>query len=214
MLRRPAGGAAARVGCGARGSHLHDGALYTSHVLLPGGTGTDPEGGKAGPRQPYAGSFQDEIARHQAVHHLVVVPNFNEPEDILSRTLQSLAVQAGARQNMTVVLGMEAREPEARDKAEALLARYKGSFYGMLATFHPSDLPGEAPGKGTNETWAVRRAREELVERLGIPPEQIVVTVIDSDSILHPCYFAELTRQFAADPRPPFPGLAGPHSPG
>jgi len=39
------------------------------------------------------------------------------------------------------------------------------------------------------------------VARLGIAPGQIVVTVIDSDSIFHPHYFAELTRQFADDPR-------------
>ena len=51
-----------------------------------------------------------------------------------------------------------------------------------------------------NETWAVRCARQELVEHLGISPEQIVVTVADSDSTIHPGYFAELTRQFTADP--------------
>jgi cellulose synthase/poly-beta-1,6-N-acetylglucosamine synthase-like glycosyltransferase len=150
---------------------------------------------------PYPGLSSDEISRHKAIHHLVVLPNFNEPEEILIRTLQSLTVQADARHNLTVVLGMEEREPGARDKAEAVLAMYKGSFYRLMATFHPSNLPGEAPGKGTNETWAVRCAREELVHRLGIPLNQIVVTAIDSDSILHPHYFAELTRQFAADPR-------------
>jgi cellulose synthase/poly-beta-1,6-N-acetylglucosamine synthase-like glycosyltransferase len=78
---------------------------------------------------------------------------------------------------------------------------YEDSFHRMLATMHPSDLPGEAPGKGTNETWAVRRACEELVDRLGFPSDRIVVTVVDSDSILHPHYLTELTRLFAADPR-------------
>ena len=150
---------------------------------------------------PTRGLSRHEIARYKAVHHLVVLPNFNEPQDILRRTLQSLSVQAGARLHITVVLGMEEREPGCRDKVEALLAMFKSSFYHLMATFHPSALPGETPGKATNETWAVRRAREELVERLGIPPGQIVVTVVDSDSIIHPHYFAELTRQFATDPR-------------
>ncbi len=36
---------------------------------------------------------------------------------------------------------------------------------------------------------------------MGIPLSQIVVTVIDSDSIVHRRYFAELTRQFVTDPR-------------
>jgi hypothetical protein len=150
---------------------------------------------------PYRDLSGSEIARHKAVHHLVVLPNFKEPQDILSRTLQSLSVQAGAADCITVVLGMEAREPEAREKAETLMAQYKGKFYCLLATFHPANLSGEAPGKGMNETWAVHCAREELIDRLGIPLSQIVVTVIDSDSIIHPCYFAELTHQFVVETR-------------
>ena len=148
----------------------------------------------------YMSLSNHEISSQKSVYHLVVIPNFNEPAEILRRTLQSLTVQAEARQNITVVLGMEEREPDARDKAKALLAMFTGSFYTILATFHPSNLPGEAPGKATNETWAVRYARKELVDRLGIPLSQIVVTVSDSDSIFHPHYFAELTRQFVTDP--------------
>jgi len=150
---------------------------------------------------PYPGPSKQEITNHKTVHHLVVIPNFNEPPIILSRTLQSLTVQEGARHNITVVLGMEEREPDARDKAKSLMAMFKGSFYCLMATFHPSNLPGEALGKATNETWAARCAREEMVDRLEIPLSQIVVTVCDSDSIFHPHYFAELTRQFATDPR-------------
>jgi hypothetical protein len=144
---------------------------------------------------------EPQLARRRAVHHLVVLPNFDEPQEILSRTLHSLCVQEGARDFMTVVLAMEEREPGARDKAETLLAQYKGDFQGLTATYHPSNLPGELPGKGTNETWAVRSACREMVDHLGIPFSQIVVTVADSDSIFHPQYFAELTRQFAADRR-------------
>ena len=150
---------------------------------------------------PYKGLPYREMARNKAVHHLVIIPNYNEPPDVLTRTLHSLWVQEGARQHMTVVLAMEERESEARTKAQALLAQNKGKFFHLMATFHPSGLPGEAPGKGVNETWAVRHARQELVERMGIPLDSIVVTVCDSDSVLNPYYFAELTRQFAADSR-------------
>jgi hypothetical protein len=65
----------------------------------------------------FRGLTRQEIALFYKVHHLVVIPNFDEPQDILSRTLQALAVQEGARQNITVVLGMEEREPNAGDKA-------------------------------------------------------------------------------------------------
>jgi hypothetical protein len=142
-----------------------------------------------------------QIGRHKAVHHLVVLPNLNEPQDILKRTLQSLCGQAGARDNMTVVLGMEQRELGAKDKAKALLAQFRGKFFQLIAAYHPANLPGEVPGKGMNEAWATRFAHRELVHRLGISPDRIVVTVADADSIIHPHYFAELNRQFTAEAR-------------
>ncbi len=142
-----------------------------------------------------------EIALEAAVHHLVVIPIFKEPQEILSRTLRSLSVQAEAQHTTTVVLGMEEREPDARRKAETLVAQFKDNFHDMMATFHPSNLPGETPGKATNQAWAVRWMRQELVDHQGIPMNQIVVTIADSDSIIHPGYFSELTRQFLADNR-------------
>jgi len=148
----------------------------------------------------YQGLSNRELARNKAVHHLVILPNLNEPQEILSRTLHSLAIQEGARQHMTVVLAMEKPEREAKTKAQALLSHYKGRFFHLMATFHPAGLPGEQAGKGVNETWAVRHARKELVETLGISPDAIVVTVCDSDSVMHSHYFAELTRQFASSP--------------
>ncbi len=149
---------------------------------------------------PYQGLSSRELALHNAIHHLVVIPNFDEPLDMLSRTLHSLSVQEGAREHMTVVLAMEEREPDARTKAQKLVGQNRNKFFLLRATFHPSGLAGEAAGKGVNETWAVRQVRHELVEHMGINPDAVVVTVCDSDSIVHPHYFAELTRQFAASP--------------
>lgn len=146
-------------------------------------------------------NLETEIAPDLEVHHLVVIPNYMEPPEILHRTLQSLAVQQDARDRMTVVLGMEEREQDARDKARALIEQFKGRFFCMLATYHPSHLPGENPGKATNESWATYSAHQELVDRLGITTDKIVVTVVDSDSIVHPYYFGELRFQFTADPR-------------
>jgi hypothetical protein len=147
--------------------------------------------------EPSAG----EGIRRATIHHLVIVPNYDEPPEILGRTLEALGLQEGARRAVTVVLGMEAREPGARAKARALQARFADRFHNLMATYHPSDLPGELQGKATNATWAVRRARRELVDRLGILPERIVVTVADSDSVLHPGYLAEIARRFDSDPR-------------
>jgi cellulose synthase/poly-beta-1,6-N-acetylglucosamine synthase-like glycosyltransferase len=119
---------------------------------------------------------------------------------VLTRTLESLAHQAEAERRLTVLLAMEESEPGARAKAQALKAAFEGRLAHFLVTYHPASLPGEVAGKGANQAWAARQARRELVDRLKIPLESMTLTSCDADSILHPHYFAELTRLFAADP--------------
>lgn len=134
------------------------------------------------------------------VHHVVIIPNYKEPAEILTRTLESLAVQDQAQSRLTVVLAMEEREPGARAKAEALRTRFGERFAHLLITLHPADLPGEVAGKGPNQAWAARQAKRELVDRLGMSIEWMTVTSCDADSVLHPDYYAALTRLFAEDP--------------
>src|SRR3990167_2947893 len=57
----------------------------------------------------------------QKVHHIVVIPNYNEPAHILEKTLESIAGQdLPAKQAITVVLAMEKREAGAVEKAEKI----------------------------------------------------------------------------------------------
>ena len=48
----------------------------------------------------------------QKIHHVVIVPTYKEPIYILERTLDSLANQDLPGKQITVVLAMEAKEPE------------------------------------------------------------------------------------------------------
>jgi hypothetical protein len=134
------------------------------------------------------------------VHHVVVVPNYREPVAILERTLGGLAAQANAQRQLTVVLAMEAADAEAESKANVLQERFAGCFAHLLVTFHPADLPGEMPGKGSNQRWAAQYAREYLVGRLGLSLDDLTLTSCDADSLLHPDYFGEVTRLFVSDP--------------
>jgi len=134
------------------------------------------------------------------VHHVVIIPNHKESIELLSRTLRGLAAQEDARRRLTIVLAMEQSESGAGEKARRLRNMFKDQFARFLVTFHPAGLPGEVPGKGSNQNWAAREAKRELVDRLDIPLEHLTLTSCDADSVLHPHYFAALTRLFAADP--------------
>lgn len=133
------------------------------------------------------------------VHHLVVIPNYHEPELVLSRSLDNLARSRMASQ-MTVVLAMEAREIGWLRKAQTLEQQFAGSFAHFFVTSHPDGLPGETRSKAANLTWAVRRVRHKLVDQLRYDPDTIVVTTMDADTLWHPAYFDALTHHFATDP--------------
>ncbi|MCU0509259.1 MAG: glycosyltransferase family 2 protein [Anaerolineae bacterium] len=135
------------------------------------------------------------------VHHVVILANFKEPEEVVARTLERLGEQDNARETLTVVMAMEEAEAGSRAKGERLKARFGAQFAHMLVTVHPAGLPDESPGKAANQSWAAKIARDYLVYEVGMPLDSLTVTSCDADSLIHAGYFSELTRQFAADPR-------------
>ncbi len=119
------------------------------------------------------------------MRHIVIVPNYKEPDEILRRTLDALASQHRASERIIPVLGMEEREPDARAKGEALAAEYAGKFRHVLVSVHPGGIPGEEPGKSSNEAWAARQARK-MVDELGLDPDLVTITSCDADSVITP----------------------------
>jgi hypothetical protein len=69
-------------------------------------------------------------------------------------------------------------------------------------TVHPSNLAGEIPGKGSNETWAAREVKRDVVDAMSIPYEKILTSVFDVDSQVPAGYFSRLTYMFLTTPNP------------
>jgi hypothetical protein len=142
------------------------------------------------------------LARRQAgfddLHHLILIPTYNEDEAILAETLEYLARQDFPRERIAVVLAFEARERGAPERAARLLRRFRPRFAHCWALFHPV-RPGEVPGKSSNLAWAAPRARTLLLRR-AVDPASVVVTVCDADSRLHPKYLSALSRAHLVDP--------------
>jgi len=127
--------------------------------------------------------------------HMVIIPNYKESEESLSRSLDSLAGQANANQ-LVIVMAMEAREPGARAKAARLVMRYRTRFADMFATYHPFGLPNETPGKGSNEAWAAREAYIRLIEHAGEDIDRYTITSCDADAVFHANHFEALNYLF------------------
>jgi len=87
------------------------------------------------------------------VIHWVVLPQYKESVEIVSQTLESLC-RSSLSQQMGVLLAMEAREPEAAEKASALVEAFSGKFGDLQVCYHPDDLPQDPPGKASNCAFA------------------------------------------------------------
>ena len=133
------------------------------------------------------------------VHHLVIIPNYNESMKILSRTLDALSLQQNAKTQISVLLAMEAAEPESYQKAQSLHRQYADNFANVYFTVHPRGRIGEMQCKSANLSWAVNRFMENVVDEYTQYSENVVITTMDADTRWHENHFAALTYHFAID---------------
>lgn len=128
-----------------------------------------------------------------AIEHIVILPNYQEDEQMLQHTLENIGRSSMARENIRVVLAMEAREVEAQPKAERLIANTKHLFAGIMAAYHPEGVPGEIAGKSSNTQWAYRSALQHWGMLMSQhDPSQVLLTVGDADTLWHPQFFSAL----------------------
>ena len=79
---------------------------------------------------------------------------------------------------MQIFLAMEERDPNGANVAQNLIQLFSGKFHEMQYTVHPSGLPGEAPGKSSNVSWAAKQVERKYLN----DPDwaSVLVTVMDS----------------------------------
>ncbi len=134
--------------------------------------------------------------RWDDVRHLVILPMYREPYEVVRESIVSLAVAHYPQEKMLVVLATEGAAPEGRDVADRIRHEFEGAFGAFLVTVHPAGIGDEIPGKGSNEAWAGREAQRVLIDGMHIPYEQVLVSVFDADTQVLPEYFGILTYQF------------------
>ncbi|HRL11617.1 MAG TPA: glycosyltransferase family 2 protein [Aggregatilineales bacterium] len=174
--------------------------IIASHALVRGGR-LIRQAEQTHWYQRYLADAGPEAMAWDDVKHIVLVPNYKEPLEIMRKTLDNLSRQYEARKRMTVVLAMEASEPDCERKASGLIEEYRDRFAHIFYTVHPTGLPGEIRGKGSNQSWASRWIKRKMVEELRYDVNTLVVTTMDADTIWHPDYFEAVTYYFAVSPR-------------
>lgn len=139
---------------------------------------------------------------YQNYFQLVLVPFTDESFEVLDSTLGALAGTAYPKDKMIVVLASEERAgAKAAEIAAQLKDKYYSRFFKFYVTVHPDGLDYEIKGKSANASFAVQSLLPEL-DRLGIKIEQVLVSNFDSDTIVHPQYFARVMYEFLTVDKP------------
>src|SRR3989344_1687226 len=142
-------------------------------------------------------------ARWQDIYHLIIIPEYKEPLVILRGSFKSLLASDYPKDKMIVVLSCEERAgQEAKEITRAIEKEFRNKFFKLLITYHPNDLPGELAGKGSNDAWGSRKAKELIIDPLKIPYENIIVSSFDADTCVFPKYFSCLTYHYLTVKKP------------
>lgn len=140
--------------------------------------------------------------KFKAIHQLVIIPTYKEGIEVLKTTFTALEKANYPKDKIIVVLAIEERDKK-RGLANAQLIenQFGHLFKKFLVTTHPANIPGELAGKGSNQTWAAREAKKYIDDQ-NIPYENVILSVFDVDTCVHPNYFAHLTYKFLTLPNP------------
>lgn len=141
-----------------------------------------------------------EIPGWSEIIHIVVLPTYKEPYEVLRDTIQSLTRVDYPLDRFYVVLATEERDAvNVRPIAAQLQSEFASTFGLFLVTEHPASIVGEVAGKGSNIAWAGRQLKE-IIDQRQLPYEKILVSTFDADTTAHRYYFSYLTKTFLEHP--------------
>lgn len=158
-----------------------------------------------------------KAARRRQFKHIVIVPCYLDPIDVLFACIGSLVLQGPqAASRLVVVVTFEARTPDVDAKARAVREAFQHRFGDLLIVRHTLIPSREIPGGCSNKNFALRTAHAYVRKKYesdgngvvvnGGPAVQIngdsrhetasrfawTVTTCDTDSLFHPEYFSTL----------------------
>ncbi len=130
-------------------------------------------------------------------YHLIVYPIYKEPYQVIKESLNSLRKTDFPKERMIVVLSFESRAKAISEKtAQKIEKEFSPYFFKFLITFHPENLKGEIQAKGANATYALKIAKKEIIDKLKIPYQKIIVSNFDADTQVPQKYFSCLLYYF------------------
>lgn len=137
-----------------------------------------------------------------AIMNAIIIATYNESIEVLEPTIQALLSSDYDMKRAMLIIAYEERGGATTEATvKTLQSKYEDVFAHFYLVKHPKDLPNEVIGKGGNITYAGEFLKEKA-EELGIDPENVIVTTLDSDNRPHKTYFSYLTYEYIMHPEP------------
>lgn len=135
-------------------------------------------------------------------YHIILIPFIDESFEVIDSTFKALVASNYPKDKIIMLLASEERAgARAQEVAGQIKKKYQEDFYKFFITAHPDGLPGEIKGKSANASFAIQSILPELA-KLNIQVEQVLVSNFDSDTIVHPQYFARVMYEFLTADKP------------
>lgn len=140
--------------------------------------------------------------KYQDYYHLIFLPFFEEDFSVIDKTFANLASVNYDLKKLIIVLAGEGRRHENFVTTSGLIyEKYHDTFYKLYIFEHPTDLPDEIPGKGSNLNYAGNQVKKQI-DLIGLAYDKIIVSSFDVDTRPSSQYFAYLTKTFLDQPNP------------
>ena len=138
----------------------------------------------------------------EKIYHLIILPMSSEPYKVVRETFLHLREVNYPLDKLIVVLGTEEKIKSGREVADKIEKEFGSLFFRFIYTIHPGNLPGEIPGKGSNESWAAKQVKEIIIDPLKIDYKNIIASVFDVDTQVFRDYFGILAHSFLTAEKP------------
>jgi len=140
--------------------------------------------------------YERSTLKAEDIYHWVIIPTFKDPYLMLKDTFDSIKNSDFNNKKIIITLaGEEADKENFETIKDNFLRNYSDKFLFINTTLHPKWIEWELPWKGSNVTYAAKQTYRKILD-LWLKPENILVSVMDSESIVQNTYFDALTLEY------------------
>lgn len=147
-------------------------------------------------------NFRSDWPKYNLINHCIVISSYKEPVEVIDMAVGSLAAQIDIDlKKLHLVIAQEERAGQENNQRtiDYFSQKYKNTFGSLTFTEHPKDTVGETVGKHSNEAFAAKYFKKNLIPKLKLDFDTLTLTSCDVDTIFHPKYFSALTYNFASN---------------